>query len=123
MRIDLRGCARAMYIPILTSATVKPVRPSRARRVPVVPVHARRARRAVASVAPAVPAVTAAPDAPVAPTPHTGIPTHREPGSTDVAILTGTPVAGTTQSNDRPWDRWRERINGHYGRVTCVWVP
>ena len=77
MRICLRGCARAMCIPILTSATVKPARPSRARRVPVVPVHARRARRAAASVAPAVPAVTAAPAAPVAPAPHTGIPTHR----------------------------------------------
>ena len=76
-----------------------------------------------ASVATAVPTVTAAPAAPVTPAPHTGIPTHREPGSTDVAILAGTPVAGATQSNDRPWDRWRERINGHYGRVTCVWVP
>lgn len=76
MRICLRGCARAMCIPILTSATVKPARlPVACRSCPGV--RARRARRAAASVAPAVPAVTAAPAAPVAPAPHTGIPTRR----------------------------------------------
>ena len=82
MRICLRGCARAMCIPILTSATVKRYTETGAsvacpscRSCPGV--RARRARRAAASVAPAVPAVTAAPAAPVAPAPHTGIPTRR----------------------------------------------
>ena len=84
MRICLRGCARAMCIPILTSATVKP---ALARRVPVVPGRPcpsrpsrRRVRRARHACRHRRPRPVRRPR-PAHGDPHS----PREPGSTDVA--------------------------------------
>ena len=108
MRICLRGCARAMCIPILTSATVKPARPSLARRVPVVPGRpcpsrpsrrrVRRARRACRHRRPR----RARRPRPAHGDPHSS---REPPGPTDVAISAGTPRTPSSGFRDPEMSR------------------
>jgi hypothetical protein len=108
MRICLRGCARAMCIPILTSATVKPARPSLARRVPVVPGRpcpsrpsrrrVRRARRACRHCRPR----RARRPRPAHGDPHSS---REPPGPTDVAISAGTPRTPSSGFRDPEMSR------------------
>ena len=105
MRICLRGCARAMCIPILTSATVKP---ALARRVPVVPGRpcpsrpsrrrVRRARRACRHRRPR----RARRPRPAHGDPHSS---REPPGPTDVAISAGTPRTPSSGFRDPEMSR------------------